>query len=118
MEFGHLHIFSYSAREGTKAATLPHPVAKTTRQARSRELHSLAAMQRVVQLQSAMGAEVPVLWERGQPELSTGGTCFRHWGYTPNYLRVTAVSDSNLANHITRTRLSAVKDGELHGDVI
>lgn len=131
MNFGHIHIFSYSEREGTKAATLPNQVPKALRSERSKELHALAAAQKQKVLQSMLTntwtnlstptandvQEPPaplVLWERGE-QLPSGQ--FQHWGYTPNYLKVTTVSDQNLANLVLPTRLTGITDSVLTGQV-
>ena len=124
MDFGHIHIFSYSEREGTKAATLPNQVPKPIRSDRSKELHLLAAQQKQkvleFNLNNAMSspsdnppAQTPlVLWERGE-QLPNGQ--FQHWGYTPNYLKVTTISDQNLTNLLLPTRLTGIDDSVLTG---
>ncbi len=112
MQFGHMHIFSYSEREGTKAATLPNPVPKPLRQARSQTLHKLAAQQKQQHLSDQLGQTTDVLWERGEP-MADGG--FKHFGYTPNYSRVQTVSAVNISNQIRPTRLDAVEGDTLVG---
>ena len=39
--FGHIHIFTYSPREGTKASTLSNPVQEPIKKQRSQQLHQL-----------------------------------------------------------------------------
>jgi len=116
MDFGHIHIFSYSEREGTKAASLPNPVPKSLRATRSRELHALAAdqKQRVLSkmLKHAEAKTPSVLWERGE-EQPDGR--FKHWGYTPNYLKVSTTSDQDLTNLVLPTTLLNVEQGQLNG---
>ncbi len=111
--FGHIHIFTYSEREGTKAASLPNPVPPQIRQKRSRELHQIAANQRKSAQALQINQTVPVLWERGQPENGQ----IRHWGYTPNYMKVTTLSDADLTNQILDTRLEAISEDGLLGHV-
>jgi len=117
MDFGHIHIFNYSKRDGTKAARLPDQVPKSVRQERSRELHALAATQKQrvqQQLLDMAGAKPqPILWERGE-QLENGQ--FQHWGYTPNYMKVRTRSDTDLANLILPTRFTSIEDGVLTGD--
>jgi len=119
MDFGHIHIFSYSEREGTKAASLPNSVPKTIRAERSKELHVLAAAQkqRVLDkmLKTAQTKLPLVLWERG--EIQPDGQ-FKHWGYTPNYLKVSTISGQNLTNHVLPTKLLSVENGLLNGAVV
>lgn len=106
--FGHLHIFSYSPREGTKAARLPDPVEKAVKQARSRELHALAAQMKRDTLARFVGREFEVLWEGDGEELDDGR--WRVSGYTPNYLRVSAEADNGPArnNLIERVKTESV----------
>ena len=84
--FGHIHIFAYSRREGTKAATLPNQIPEMVKKQRSRELHELAeTMKRQFQSKN-IGQTTQVLWESQTESLDNGK--HRVFGYTPNYLRV------------------------------
>ena len=81
--FGHIHIFPFSARAGTKAARLPDQVDMAVRKARSREMHELAAGLKRQALSEQLGDRVDVLWEQ-QINADTG-----QWiGYSPNYHKV------------------------------
>jgi len=116
MDFGHIHIFSYSEREGTKAASLPNQVPKSIRSQRSKELHALASNQKHTVLTKMLernGARTPlVLWEKGV-QLPNGQ--HQHWGYTPNYLKVTTTSNQDLANQLLPTQLSGIEDAVITG---
>lgn len=112
--FGHIHIFTYSEREGTKAANLPNPVASNIRQQRSRELHEIASKQRKSAQALQLDQTVSVLWERGKEENGQ----IRHWGYTPNYMKVTTLSDVDLTNQIVDTYLEGLSDEGLHGKTV
>lgn len=119
MDFGHIHIFSYSEREGTKAASLPNPVPKAVRAQRSKDLHKLAASQKQKvlnkMLEKAQDKTPLVLWERG--EVQPDGR-FKHWGYTPNYLKVCTISGHNLTNLVLPTKLLSVDQGLFNGAVV
>lgn len=91
--FGHLHIFNYSRREGTKAARLPNPVEKATRAARSRQLHTLAAEQKAAFQSAFVGKTAQVLWEGKQVDLNERQTLLS--GYSDNYLRVQCTVEKN-----------------------
>jgi threonylcarbamoyladenosine tRNA methylthiotransferase MtaB len=84
--FGHIHIFSYSPREGTKAAGLPDQIDQNTKKQRSKQLHELADTMKRRFIAENLGQQASILWE-GQKESQNDGTT-RHFGYTPNYLRV------------------------------
>ena len=97
-EFGHMHIFAYSPRPGTKAERLPEPVPEEIKKERSRELRRIAETMKAGVLEKMIGHTVDVLIENRN---SIDG---REWyfGYTPNYLRVRipAEPESELENSI------------------
>lgn len=99
--FGHIHIFTYSPREGTKAATLPNPVSHDIKKQRSEELHVLAEKMKQDFYQQNLGQTFSVLWEGQRDELENGNV--RVFGYTPNYLRVSCniSADNTIENQIT-----------------
>jgi threonylcarbamoyladenosine tRNA methylthiotransferase MtaB len=103
--FGHIHIFTYSPREGTKAATLPHPVSHEIKKQRSEQLHRLAHEMKQHFYQQNVGQKFEVLWEGQREELENGKQ--RVFGYTPNYLRVSCeISEAEtLENQITTFQL-------------
>ncbi|CAA6819967.1 MAG: tRNA-t(6)A37 methylthiotransferase [uncultured Thiotrichaceae bacterium] len=116
--FGHIHIFTYSEREGTKAARLENRVAEPVRKQRSQTLHQLAEQLKQNWLRQQLGQSVNVLWERRREE---GGQAF-YSGYTPNYCKVIAQTDTvpALVNKITPVYLGALDDGSaiLQGEFV
>ncbi len=109
--FGHVHIFPYSPRSGTKAASLPNQIDKATKQRRCRELAQLAANMKQQALQGMVGKQVEVLWEK--PALDTDGGQPRYSGYTPNYHRVEIHSDDDLEYAVTHARLQTLDSENL-----
>jgi len=105
--FGHIHIFTYSPREGTKAATLQNPVPPEIKKQRSEELHRLAEKMKQAFYQQNIGQTFNVLWEGQREELENGN--IRILGYTPNYLRVAREINENetLENQITAFQLNS-----------
>lgn len=108
--FGHIHIFSYSPREGTKAAGLPDQISQTLKKQRSKQLHELAETLKQDFVAENLSSSANVLWE-GQTEILDNGK-IRYFGYTPNYLRVACDVDSaiKLENQILPAKLSNVAD--------
>ena len=102
--FGHLHIFAYSPRRGTKAAGLPDPVSREVKRQRSEALHRLGEQMKRSTLQGYVGRTLPVLVE------SPGDDGWS--GYTPNFLRVSLDAPANtpLENRIVEVRLSGVAE--------
>lgn len=116
--FGHLHIFSYSPRAGTKAARLPNPVPAEVKKTRSRELHALGARLKRAHLEAQLGQTATVLFESdGHPVDNSDRN--RFFGYTPNYSRV-AVDvplTRDPGQSVAEVRLERVSDcgGFIHG---
>jgi threonylcarbamoyladenosine tRNA methylthiotransferase MtaB len=102
--FGHLHIFAYSPRQGTKAATLPDPVSREIKRQRSKALHQLGETMKRQTLAAHLGKTLPILVE-GSTEKGLGG-------YTPNYLRVEIAEAANTdqINQIVAVKLTALSD--------
>ncbi len=106
--FGHIHIFTYSPREGTKAATLPNPVPHEIKKQRSEALHALAKKMKYDFYHQNMGEIVDVLWEGQREPISENKV--RMFGYTSNYLRVACdiPLEQTLENTITRCQLEEI----------
>ncbi|MFI3189168.1 tRNA (N(6)-L-threonylcarbamoyladenosine(37)-C(2))-methylthiotransferase MtaB [Crenothrix sp. D3] len=116
--FGHIHIFTYSQREGTKAATLPNQLTNDIKKQRSQQLHELADTLKQQFYTANIGNEFPVLWEGYSEPLADGK--HRVFGYTPNYLRVSCVLNAAISveNQTINTRLIAVEDGVIIGELV
>ena len=113
MRFAHVHIFAFSAREGTKAATLPLPISRDSKRERSQQLHELSARHKRETLQQFIGREFEVLIEGSRDSDKSGNALWS--GYTPNFLRVrlTAAPSVDLENRLLRVRTREVSpDGE------
>ena len=97
--FGHMHIFTYSSREGTKAAGLPNQINNTIKKQRSQQLHVLAEQMKLQFNQNQLGKQFSVLWEGYREPYGDGQTLV--FGYTPNYVRVGCVmaADQSIENH-------------------
>ena len=111
--FGSLHIFSYSKREGTKAATLAGQLPNEIKKQRSQQLHAVAAKMKHDFIDSQLGQSMPVLWEAHREPQQNGSELV--FGYTPNYLRVACEisPDESLENQIIFVQLSNVNDDYL-----
>lgn len=97
MGFAKVHVFPYSAREGTEAATLPAHVEYQEKKARVDAMLEIADAGEEHFYQQFVGQELDVLWESPK-----NGRC---QGTTDNYIRVFTESASDLRNRITPTKL-------------
>ena len=114
--FGHIHIFSYSARAGTKAESLPNQVSHELKKQRSETLHRLAQQMKQQFYHANIGQSYPVLWEAHTEMHETQKLAF---GYTPNYLRVQCTIDpaETLANQIRTAELIAITEHTLQAKI-
>ena len=112
--FGHVHVFGFSPRPGTKAATLPAPVDEPTRQRRSQELHALAAQLKREALEPLVGHRCAVLIEGDRGSPAAEGVWWE--GYTAEYHRVTVLAPPglDLVNRILDVRIDAVGTDGCH----
>ena len=110
-EFARLHVFPYSRRPGTSAARMTDQVARRVRDARADAMRELSAEQALRFRRRFVGREMAVLWEHRRAD--------GLWpGLTDNYLRVVTQAEGNLHNRLTNTRLLALQNGHLMGEVI
>lgn len=101
--FGHMHIFSYSRREGTKAANLPDQVDRSVKKERSLQMHELAQEMKQQQMSQLIGQSCDVLWEN----------CFdsstAEWaGYTPHYHKIKARRPACSQSEITEVKIETL----------
>ncbi len=111
--FGHIHIFTYSSRAGTKAATLPDQLPGNIKKHRSQQLHQLAEKMKQDFIQKNMNQLYPVLWE-GQKQIQDNDYLL-NFGYTPNYLRVACktAEDNSIENKIINAQIKEIFDEQL-----
>lgn len=103
--FGHMHIFGFSPRQGTRAESLKGRIDGPTIRERSRIMHRLAARMKEEHMTRYLGTEREVLWETGRTE-EDGQTYFQ--GYTDNYFRVQAAG-TRLSNTQTMASLDTLE---------
>jgi threonylcarbamoyladenosine tRNA methylthiotransferase MtaB len=100
MQFARIHVFPYSQRPGTPAASMPDQVPPDVKHARTLEMIEISSHMEAAYAVRHLGMTLPVLWEQRE-----GGV----WsGYTDNYLRVHTRADRDLQNRITPALLTAL----------
>jgi threonylcarbamoyladenosine tRNA methylthiotransferase MtaB len=97
MQFARIHVFTYSSRPGTQAATMPHRVLDKIKLERSRRMLVLAKASIRNFRRKILGRTVRVLWEKQN--------CGVWSGLTDNYIRVHAKSDEDLTNQLLPMKL-------------
>ncbi|MFO7841480.1 MAG: tRNA (N(6)-L-threonylcarbamoyladenosine(37)-C(2))-methylthiotransferase MtaB [Fidelibacterota bacterium] len=78
--FSYLHIFRYSARKGTPAATMKDPVSENRKKERASLLNDTDRLLREKFAAGFYGTRQPVLWENFEDGML--------YGHTPHYLQV------------------------------
>lgn len=109
VQFSHIHIFTYSKREGTKAARLPDQVDSEVKKQRSKKLHELTTTMRYEFLKKHIGGLHSVLWETRNKE--------NNWiGYTDNFIRVALNTDYDLdlENKVSNVKIMEVAPDKNH----
>lgn len=116
LAFSRLHIFRYSRRDGTPAASMPAQVRGPVAQDRSRRMHALAAELEQRFNSSLVGETADVLWETAEDH----GDSLLWSGLTPNYVRVSVTTppDEDLLNRITATEIVEAVPGGVVGRLI
>ena len=95
-----IHIFPYSRRPGTPAATMKNQVQDSVKTERTRRLEELCRRLHSEFTRAQIGREEEVLFESSDKN----GYMF---GYTRNYVRVKALCDTSKMGKLVRVRLDA-----------
>ena len=106
LDISYLHVFTYSERENTLAASMGAVVPKEVRSKRSKMLRGLSQKKRRSFYESQLGTEQEVLFE------SENKRGYIH-GFTPNYVKVKTFWDPTLCNSIQLVRLTEIDDDGL-----
>jgi threonylcarbamoyladenosine tRNA methylthiotransferase MtaB len=103
LPLSYLHVFTYSERPNTLAATLPGRIGPTVRARRSEMLRILSAKKRRQFYESFIGRTLPVLLE---------GTIEQDYriGHTSNYIRVGVPVNLTRENEVIDVKITGVED--------
>lgn len=117
MDFAHIHIFPYSARAGTAAASFGGHLPVEERRRRVDALEAVMQQSGQTVRRGFLGQVRPVLWE--SLEQPANGVAAVWSGLTDNYLRVHASAPAGLSleNRITPTKLRALDGQVVWGEV-
>lgn len=108
-DFAFMHIFPYSERPGTAAASMPDSVPKAVRKDRAAKAAEIAGRMERDYLASCVGKEVNVLFEQGKDGYFTG--------HAENYCEVTCRGE-DLHNQVRRVLIKGAGNGVLFGDIL
>jgi len=98
LDISYLHVFTFSERENTVAASLDNQVPQDEKAYRSKILHKLSDEKRHAFQDKFILQARPVLFERSVNGISQG--------YTDNYIRVQVAADMNYENRLLEVTLN------------
>jgi threonylcarbamoyladenosine tRNA methylthiotransferase MtaB len=112
LDISQLHVFPYSERPGTFALQIPHKVPVHERHERVKRLIDLSERKHRLFYESQLGTTREVLFEADKKHN-------RIFGWTDNYVRVEAVWDESLVNHVGEFTLRSINEhGRCIGDLL
>jgi threonylcarbamoyladenosine tRNA methylthiotransferase MtaB len=118
MRFTHAHLFPFSAREGTAAASFGDQLSTEVKRARLQQMQAVVTATGQAERSRFVGTTRPVLFEGdGKPLADEPG---RLWfGLTDNYLRVATVvpEDADLHNMLAPVQLATLAGDVMHGKI-
>ena len=109
----HLHVFPFSSRPGTKAADLPAQIDVATKKDRLNRLQDLGRRLKREHLNSYLGGDLHVLFERRDGNGNRDLT-----GLSENYLRINARGSSAYQGRVVRVRPRVVDRDSLQAEVV
>ncbi|MEG0180864.1 MAG: tRNA (N(6)-L-threonylcarbamoyladenosine(37)-C(2))-methylthiotransferase MtaB [Peptostreptococcaceae bacterium] len=111
IELSQMHIFKYSPRKGTPAATMENQIDPQMKQLRSDKLIALNKKNFSNFATKFIGEEFEVLFEQNISDN-------KYEGLTPNYIRVVVESNEDIHGQILKTKISDVKDEYVEGILV
>lgn len=109
IEFYKMHIFKYSKRDGTPAATMPNQIDGKIQEERSKKLIKLSDQNELNYNKTYIGKEVEVLFEENNGESFTG--------HTKNYIVVNVKSKKNIENEIKKVLIEEAFSSNVVGKI-
>jgi len=108
----YFHVFPYSSRRGTVAASLADPVPTSIKKSRARRMRELGEQKKSSFCGGFVGRRAQVLIE-AKVDRTTG----LHRGFSRNYLPVAIYAGGDLANREIRVWLDSFHNGRLTAKV-
>lgn len=105
IKFYKMHIFKYSQRNGTKAATMKNQISGDVKEERSKLLLKLSDDNETEYLNYYIGKQIEVLFEEKDGEY--------YKGHSSNYIMVKVKTNEDLSNQIKKVKITKVDKLEL-----
>ncbi|MFP4547490.1 MAG: MiaB/RimO family radical SAM methylthiotransferase [Fidelibacterota bacterium] len=111
MNFSYLHVFRYSKREGTKAATMKPQVPDIKKKERSAELRKLGEQLKKEYIAKFLNRNLTVLFEQELKKDRWGGN-------SGNFIYVKVNYNKNLNNQLKKVKITNVFNSHAEGEII
>ncbi len=111
INFLQLHVFPYSIRKGTVAASMPNQIDPKIKKERVQTLMNLSRKLQGAYIEKFLNKEVEVIFE-------TSDSDGYIYGHSSNYLKIKAKGSKDNINHIKKVRLISFLDGQVNGIIL
>lgn len=115
MNFAGGHVFTYSARPGTAAASMANQIPHAERKRRNALVREVLQKSAAAYAQHFLGHELHVLWEKAE---QISPQVWKLSGLTDNYLRVSTQAERSYWNLITPVNIDRMTQNGMHGLII
>ena len=109
--FAHVHIFPFSAKKGTPAASMPGQVSSPEKRRRAAELALIAQKTALEEREKYIGRTVKILAEKVNDE-------GLYEGFSASYIKVAAASEEDIAGRIVDVLIDSSGDEYLTGHIV
>lgn len=112
LDVSYFHVFTYSQRDNTPAATMPNQVPLEERRRRNQMLNILSEKKRLAFYQRFLGQRRKVLLEKSKEEGALTG-------FTDNYVKISIPLEESWVNHVVELELDKIgKDGTVKAQLV
>ena len=111
INFSQLHVFPYSPRKGTIAATMKNQVDPKVKKERVQELLNLSRKLQGAYIEKFIGKELSVIFET----MDSNGNLV---GHSSNYIKVIAKGNPKDINVIKNVKITSFLDGQANGIIL
>ena len=105
IKFYKIHVFKYSKRKGTKAATMPNQISPEKQNERSNKIIELSNKVQEEYNKQYIGKQVQVLIEEKE------GKYYK--GHTSNYMMIYVETEENLENKIVEAKITQIEQNKI-----
>ena len=111
INFAQLHVFPYSPRKGTKAASMPNQIDPKIKKERVQTLMNLSRKLNGAYIEKYLNKELDILFET----IDNDGYLY---GHSTNYIKVRAKGNKELINQIKKVKIISFLDGQANGIIL